>query len=87
MPRLVKITANRPIMVGDVKICMCGLSKDKPFCDESHHLTDNEDESKLYYYGNGQQEIIAVEEEQDCGSDGHCGNGGCGDGGCGHCEC
>ena len=50
MPRLVQKTAHGPVMVGDKAICMCGLSKNQPFCDGSHLKTSDEDEKKLYWY-------------------------------------
>lgn len=31
-------------------ICMCGLSKNQPFCDGSHDLCGGEEEGKLYEY-------------------------------------
>ncbi|MBI2675156.1 MAG: CDGSH iron-sulfur domain-containing protein [Candidatus Aenigmarchaeota archaeon] len=31
-------------------ICMCGLSKKKPFCDGSHAKVQNEENGKLYAY-------------------------------------
>lgn len=71
MPRLVKKTAHSPHQVGDKFICMCGLSKNQPFCDSSHKKTLNEDEKKLYWYGeDGKQEEIETEEsnhEECCG--------------------
>lgn len=33
-----------------VLICMCGLSKNQPFCDKSHIKTQDEEEGKIYEY-------------------------------------
>ncbi|MGI0102491.1 MAG: CDGSH iron-sulfur domain-containing protein [Nitrosotalea sp.] len=53
MARLVRKDATGPmkIKVGDeIKwICMCGLSKNQPFCDASHKKMD-EEPGKLYMY-------------------------------------
>lgn len=35
-----------------VWICMCGLSRNQPFCDGSHKLIGIEEEGKLYEYDN-----------------------------------
>lgn len=79
MPRLVKKTAHGPLQVGDKDICMCGLSKNQPFCDKSHLQTLGEDEKKLYWYENGKREEI-TQEEDDCCEGGCCGgNCGCDD--------
>ena len=72
MPRLIKKTAHAPIKVGDKYICMCGLSKDQPFCDKSHLQTVGEDEKKLYWYNNGKREVI-TQEADGCCEDGCCG--------------
>ncbi len=32
-------------------MCMCGLSKNKPFCDGAHKKTHDEKEEKVYVYG------------------------------------
>lgn len=56
MARLVKKTAHEPMEInvgGESKwICMCGLSKDQPFCDGSHHRAKDEDPKKTYVYDN-----------------------------------
>lgn len=63
MPRLVKKEAHGPKTVGDKHICMCGLSKNQPFCDGSHLKTVGEDEKKLYWYSeNGKREEIKTDE-------------------------
>jgi len=55
MPRVIKHTATGPLVVKasdeDTFICMCGLSKNYPFCDGAHKLArKNEEEGKLYTY-------------------------------------
>ena len=54
MARLVKHEAKRPIIIQvsdkPVAICMCGLSKNKPYCDGAHHETANEEEACVYRY-------------------------------------
>lgn len=54
MARLVKKDATGPLEIkvgGESKwICMCGLSKNQPYCDGSHKHTAGEQPGKLYRY-------------------------------------
>lgn len=55
MPRLVKHAATGPAKIDAVEkfpiwICMCGLSKNKPYCDGSHKKTRDEEAGELYVY-------------------------------------
>lgn len=54
MARKVTKTAKDPFEVKpqgkSVFICMCGLSKNQPFCDGSHVKIQDEEEGKVYVY-------------------------------------
>ncbi|MDO8740759.1 MAG: CDGSH iron-sulfur domain-containing protein [Candidatus Woesearchaeota archaeon] len=54
MSRKVIKVANVPLEIKPQKesawICMCGLSKNQPFCDGLHKLCNGEEEGKLYEY-------------------------------------
>ena len=54
MARIIKKEDKGPkeIKVGNESkwICMCGLSKNPPFCDGNHKKTADEEEGKTYRY-------------------------------------
>jgi len=81
MSRVVVKTAQGPKEVKPQKqsvwICMCGLSKNKPFCDGSHKKTMDEKEGKVYVYDPATGTRTEMNDEQE---DGCCG----GEGGCCH---
>lgn len=78
MARLVVKTAKGPKVIKpegkELHICMCGLSKNQPFCDGSHKKTLDEEEGKTYKYEEGGERQEVVMEEEGC-----CGGGCCGD--------
>ncbi|MFP4145926.1 MAG: CDGSH iron-sulfur domain-containing protein [Phycisphaeraceae bacterium] len=45
-------------------ICMCGLSKDLPYCDGSHKLARQEEAGKLYVYDRSRTTVEQVREDQ-----------------------
>jgi CDGSH iron-sulfur domain-containing protein 3 len=78
MARIVVKTEHGPYILKpeDAKahICMCGLSKNQPFCDNSHTKTLDEKDGKTYVYNEkGEREEMCG----DCEDEGHCCCGEC----------
>ncbi|MGI0053535.1 MAG: CDGSH iron-sulfur domain-containing protein [Thermoplasmata archaeon] len=44
-----------------IAICQCGLSRNKPFCDGSHHKTAGEEPGKLYLYDEQRARMTVVD--------------------------
>lgn len=76
MARIVVKTAHEPLVIKPsdkpLHICMCGLSKNQPFCDGSHKKTLDEKEDVLYQYDENGKRMEEHEEEE-----GGCCGGGC----------
>ena len=63
--RLVLHGHKTPLQVEGKTYCRCGLSKNFPFCDGSHHKTTDEQENKVYTYDKDQKrtELLNWPEE------------------------
>jgi CDGSH-type Zn-finger protein len=64
LARLVKKEFKGPleIKIGtkSVRICMCGLSINQPYCDNTHKKTIDEDDDKTYAYEKENDDRIEV---------------------------
>ncbi|WP_372911944.1 CDGSH iron-sulfur domain-containing protein [Salinigranum sp.] len=69
MSREVTHTADRPYRLtpddidekyGDVAVCLCGLSEDRPFCDGSHNQAEGEEEGVRYKYVDGERRVVEL---------------------------
>ena len=80
MARLVVKTAHGPHELKPQKhsafICMCGLSKNQPFCDSSHKRTLDEKDDTVYMYDPKTGKRVEEGDDEEC----------CGGGTCGCCE-
>lgn len=73
MPREVTHDATRPLFLstddvdpekGDIAVCRCGLSDDRPFCDGSHRAIEGEGDG-VYRYVDGERKRVARVEFAD----------------------
>jgi CDGSH-type Zn-finger protein len=69
MARLVKKEYTGPLEIKagrkSIWICMYGLSRNQPFCDESHKKTADEEDNKIYVYEN-EDDKIEVKNWEEC---------------------
>lgn len=73
MARLVKKEYKGPLEIKagakNIRICMCGLSNDQPFCDDSHKKTVYEEDNKIYVYENEGNNRVEIKNWEECYND------------------
>jgi CDGSH-type Zn-finger protein len=66
--RIVKIKRSGPYRIetsdGILYVCGCGLSREMPYCDDSHKRCWDEDPSKLYAYDEALQAREIGEDDE-----------------------
>jgi CDGSH iron-sulfur domain-containing protein 3 len=75
MARIVIKKAHEPMEIKkDSWVCMCGLSKNQPFCDSSHKKTTDEGDDTFFYSDSDRFEVdeIRAVGKGCCGSEGGC---------------
>ncbi|MEM0123569.1 MAG: CDGSH iron-sulfur domain-containing protein [Conexivisphaerales archaeon] len=61
IPGFSNLSSDEKVLNYTIRICGCGLSQNKPFCDGHHRLTTDEEEGKVYTYDLENKRIKAEE--------------------------
>ncbi len=57
LPGAERLDPNSKLLDLPLEFCACGLSQNKPFCDDSHRITKDEDPSQIYIYSESKERI------------------------------